>query len=185
MINPMSVEERRAYYLKSLEVIESDEEIKEYEDGLNFKKNFLTVISINTNVFRVLLHPIRFCRAEKELRRLEDIKVEFNALKKEQLPTLFVEESGDLREDFSAEIVSLDIAEKEKKDTRSIIAAIIICTDIVLIVELLCKTMMLENPSFSLFSIICLSICGMALGAQSWLSRYRFMDRVIKLHKEQ
>jgi hypothetical protein len=100
MINPMSVEERRAYYLKSLEVIESDEEIKEYEEGLNFKKNLLTVISINTNVFRVLLHPIRFCRAEKELRRLEDIKVEFNALKKEQLPTLFVEESGDLREDF-------------------------------------------------------------------------------------
>lgn len=93
-----------------------------------------------------------------------------------------INREGDLREDFSAEIVSLDIAEKEKKDTRSIIAAIIICTDIVLIVELLCKTMMLENPSFSLFSIICLSICGMALGAQSWLQKLQYMNQIIELH---
>ncbi len=100
MIKPMTEEERGAYYLKSLEVIESDEEIKNYEDGLTFKKNLLTVISINTNAFRVLLHPITFCRREKELRRLEDIKFEFDALKKAQLPTFFSEESGDLREDF-------------------------------------------------------------------------------------
>jgi len=100
MTKPMSEEERGAYYLKSLEVVENDEEIKEYNDGLTFKKNLLISISINTNAFRVLLHPITFCRREKEIRRLEDIKFEFDSLKNAQLPTFFFEESGDLREDF-------------------------------------------------------------------------------------
>lgn len=40
------------------------------------------------------------------------------------------------------------------------------------------------SPFISVCGVVVIAILGFTLGTQSCLSRYRFMDRVIKLHKE-
>lgn len=87
---------------------------------------------------------------------------------------------GIQEDSFSIKDISIDTAEYEKKESRIIIMIVTIGT----IFFMGMQFFSFISPSISICGVVVIAIFGFTLGTQSWLSRYRFMDRVIKLHKQ-
>ena len=88
---------------------------------------------------------------------------------------------GVLEEKFSIRDISIDTAKHEKKESRNIILIVTIGT----IIFMGMQFWSFISPFISICGVVVIAIFGFTLGTQSWLSRYRFMDRVIKLQNEQ
>ncbi len=83
-------------------------------------------------------------------------------------------------ESFSIRDISIDTAKHEKKESRNIILIVTIGTILFMGMQF-CSFI---SPFISICGVVVIAILGFTLGNQSWLSRYRFMDRVIELHKD-
>ena len=90
----------KIYNDKAKELILTTDAVIEYKKNLKEKEEHLKNLKYNTSFFKRLCHPIKLIKINQNIKRVEQIKVEFNHLIEIPITECMSEETGDIYVDL-------------------------------------------------------------------------------------